>query len=47
MIFLFFSYHYDVTKCMFSIGNINEKLRIANFDCKMEVVVDMFAGMDL
>jgi tRNA wybutosine-synthesizing protein 2 len=30
---------------MFSIGNITEKLRIASFDCKGEVVVDLFAGI--
>ncbi len=29
---------------MFSIGNITEKLRIAQFDCKGEIVVDMFVG---
>lgn len=38
-------YQYDVTKCMFSIGNITEKLRIAQMDCKGKTVVDMFAGI--
>ena len=38
-------YTYDVTKNMFSKGNISEKLRIAKFDCEDEVVVDMFAGI--
>ena len=38
-------YQWDVTKCMFSIGNITEKLRIAKFDCQEEVVVDLYAGI--
>lgn len=38
-------YSYDVTKCMFSIGNITEKLRLSKFDCRGEVVVDMYAGI--
>jgi len=29
---------------MFSVGNIAEKLRIASFDCRGEVVVDLYAG---
>lgn len=29
---------------MFSSGNITEKLRVANFDCKAQTVVDLFAG---
>lgn len=29
---------------MFSWGNITEKLRIADFDCSNEVVVDLYAG---
>jgi tRNA G37 N-methylase Trm5 len=37
-------YSYDFTKCMFSWGNITEKLRIASFDCRNEIVVDLFAG---
>ncbi|KAK6190878.1 hypothetical protein SNE40_002651 [Patella caerulea] len=36
---------YDVTKCMFSIGNISEKLRISEFDCVGETVVDLYAGI--
>lgn len=36
-------YQWDITKCMFSIGNITEKLRIARFDCSNEVIVDLFA----
>ena len=38
-------YTYDITKCMFSWGNITEKLRIAEFDCSNETVVDLFAGI--
>ena len=30
---------------MFSAGNITEKLRVASFDCRGEVVVDLYAGM--
>ncbi|GAB6022264.1 tRNA wybutosine-synthesizing protein 2 [Chamberlinius hualienensis] len=38
-------YTFDVTKCMFSSGNITEKLRISQIDCSDEVVVDLFAGI--
>lgn len=38
-------YDFDVTKCMFSSGNITEKLRVAAFDCKGETVVDLYAGI--
>ena len=37
-------YEYDVRKCMFSSGNVTEKMRVARFDCEGEVVVDLFAG---
>ena len=30
---------------MFSWGNITEKLRIAQFDCSGETIVDLFAGI--
>lgn len=39
-----FRYEFDVTKSMFSAGNITEKLRIASFDCRGETVVDLYAG---
>lgn len=39
-----FRYEFDVTKCMFSAGNITEKLRVAGFDCRGETVVDLYAG---
>ncbi|XP_028671721.1 tRNA wybutosine-synthesizing protein 2 homolog [Erpetoichthys calabaricus] len=38
-------YEFDVTKCMFSSGNITEKLRIMTFDCTGETVVDLYAGI--
>lgn len=38
-------YRFDITKCMFSFGNINEKLRMAKLDCSEEIVVDLFAGI--
>lgn len=37
-------YTFDVTKCMFSTGNITEKLRVASLPCSGEVVVDLYAG---
>ncbi|XP_041845952.1 tRNA wybutosine-synthesizing protein 2 homolog [Melanotaenia boesemani] len=39
------SYEFDVTKCMFSAGNITEKLRVAGFNCREETVVDLYAGI--
>ncbi|XP_030065547.1 tRNA wybutosine-synthesizing protein 2 homolog [Microcaecilia unicolor] len=38
-------YTFDVTKCMFSSGNIREKLRVAGLFCRDEVVVDLYAGI--
>ncbi|CAN4105808.1 unnamed protein product [Withania somnifera] len=38
-------YSFDATKCMFSWGNLSEKLRVGHFDCKDEVIVDLFAGI--
>ncbi|XP_048215242.1 tRNA wybutosine-synthesizing protein 2 homolog [Perognathus longimembris pacificus] len=38
-------YKFDVTKCMFSCGNITEKLRVASLSCAGEVVVDLYAGI--
>ncbi|KAG5011256.1 hypothetical protein JHK87_019771 [Glycine soja] len=38
-------YSFDATKCMFSWGNLSEKIRMARLDCKDEVVVDLFAGI--
>jgi tRNA wybutosine-synthesizing protein 3 len=30
---------------MFSWGNLSEKLRMGNLECKDEVIVDLFAGI--
>ncbi|NXT10106.1 TYW2 protein, partial [Prunella fulvescens] len=38
-------YAFDVTKCMFSPGNITEKLRVASLPCSGEVLVDLYAGI--
>lgn len=39
------TYRFDITKCMFSFGNINEKMRMAELDCSEQIVVDLFAGI--
>ncbi|KAL3678169.1 hypothetical protein R1sor_021125 [Riccia sorocarpa] len=38
-------YCFDATKCMFSSGNVSEKLRVAKMDCRGATVVDLFAGI--
>ncbi|XP_007520848.2 tRNA wybutosine-synthesizing protein 2 homolog [Erinaceus europaeus] len=38
-------YLFDVTQCMFSFGNITEKLRVASLPCAGEVLVDLYAGI--
>ena len=38
-------YEFDVTKVMFSSGNITEKLRVAGFSCEGETVLDLYAGI--
>jgi hypothetical protein len=38
-------YTWDVTRCMFSRGNITEKLRVAALPCAGETVVDLYAGI--
>ncbi|XP_064477090.1 tRNA wybutosine-synthesizing protein 2 homolog [Ornithodoros turicata] len=38
-------YTFDITRCMFSPGNVTEKLRIARFKCHGETVVDLYAGI--
>ncbi|XP_054025687.1 tRNA wybutosine-synthesizing protein 2 homolog isoform X1 [Dryobates pubescens] len=42
---MFPRYTFDVTKCMFSAGNIREKLRVASLPCSGEVLVDLYAGI--
>lgn len=39
------TYSFDATKCMFSWGNLSEKLRVGRLDCRGETVVDLFAGI--
>eukprot|EP00039_Didymoeca_costata_P030291 m.28822 g.28822 ORF g.28822 m.28822 type:complete len:426 (-) comp8037_c0_seq3:54-1331(-) len=38
-------YSYDVLKCMYSAGNISEKIRISKWNCSQDVVVDLYAGI--
>lgn len=38
-------FRFDVTKVMFSSGNIDERERMEKLDCTGETVVDMFAGI--
>ncbi|XP_053414827.1 tRNA wybutosine-synthesizing protein 2 homolog [Nycticebus coucang] len=38
-------YKFDATQCMFSFGNITEKLRVASLSCAGEVLVDLYAGI--
>ncbi|XP_035698037.1 tRNA wybutosine-synthesizing protein 2 homolog [Branchiostoma floridae] len=38
-------YTFDVTRCMFSPGNITEKLRVARMGCEGQTVVDLYAGI--
>lgn len=38
-------YSFDSTKCMFSWGNLSEKIRMASSDCTDAVIVDLFAGI--
>lgn len=38
-------YTFDVTRCMFSFGNITEKLRMASLSCAGQVLVDLYAGI--
>ncbi|XP_075691726.1 tRNA wybutosine-synthesizing protein 2 homolog isoform X2 [Rhinoderma darwinii] len=37
-------YTFDLTKCMFSAGNIVEKQRVASLRCSEEIVIDLYAG---
>lgn len=37
-------YVFDVTRIMFSAGNVSEKLRMARLKCSGETVVDLFSG---
>jgi tRNA G37 N-methylase Trm5 len=39
------SYSFDMTKTMFSSGNVSEKARIGRLKCEGETVVDLYAGI--
>ncbi|XP_061435202.1 tRNA wybutosine-synthesizing protein 2 homolog [Lethenteron reissneri] len=39
------TYEFDVTLCMFSKGNVSEKLHLASLDCRGETIVDLYAGI--
>ena len=39
------SYSFNVTKCMFSSGNISERIRISKIDCTGEDILDLYAGI--
>ena len=38
-------YSWNITKSMFSVGNITEKQRVGKFNCKGQTIVDLFAGI--
>ena len=38
-------YSFDATKCMFSSGNVSERIRVSELDCKDEVILDLYAGI--
>jgi len=39
------NYEMDVTKVMYASGNVDERQRMGNTDCRGETIVDMFAGI--
>lgn len=38
-------FEFDTTKIMFSSGNVSERIRVSNFDCSDEIVLDLYAGI--
>ena len=38
-------FEFDVTKVMFSSGNISERIRVSKFDCSDEIILDLYAGI--
>jgi len=38
-------YSFDVTKSMFSAGNLSERGRLGNLDCSGETILDLYAGI--
>lgn len=39
------SFTLDVTQCMFSSGNVTERMRMAKIPCEGEDIVDLYAGI--
>ncbi|KAK9916814.1 hypothetical protein WJX75_007384 [Coccomyxa subellipsoidea] len=39
------AYSLDVTRCMFSSGNVTERARMGRLPCTKETIVDLFAGI--
>lgn len=35
----------DVTRCMYSSGNVTERLRMGRMDCSGQTVVDLYTGI--
>lgn len=38
-------FRFDVTRCMFSSGNVTERIRMGTLDCSGETIVDLYAGI--
>lgn len=38
-------FEFDTTKVMFSSGNVSERIRVSKFDCKGEIVLDLYSGI--
>lgn len=38
-------YSLDVTRCMFSSGNVTERGRMGGLDCSGETIVDLYTGI--
>ena len=38
-------YCLDITRCMFSSGNVTEKARMGALQCRGEALLDLFAGI--
>lgn len=36
---------FDVTKCMFSSGNVSERIRMSEKKCEKEIIVDLYTGI--
>lgn len=39
------SFQLDVTKCMFSSGNVTERIRMSKLSCANETIVDLYSGI--